>query len=421
MNILLIGSGGREHALAWKISQSPRCSRLFIAPGNPGTAQHGTNVDVGISDFDQLIALCNKENISMVVVGPEVPLVQGITDAFRKSGLSGIKVIGPDAYAAQLEGSKSFAKKFMQKYGIPTADYIEVTTANLEEGINFLKRQPPPFVLKADGLAAGKGVLIIQDRDEAESELRAMLGGMFGDASSKVVIEQFLAGIEFSVFVLTDGSRYILLPEAKDYKKIGENDTGPNTGGMGAISPVPFVDAALWSRVENQIIRTTIAGIKAEKMDYTGFVFFGLINVGGEPYVIEYNCRLGDPETEAILPRLQSDLVCLMEAAADHRLEGLKADILPLAAATVVMVSGGYPGDYTKGRAIQDIPAESDQLVFHSGTAVVGSQLVTSGGRVLAITSLAKDFRKAATRSTALAQQINFEGKYFRRDIGWDL
>ena len=421
MNILLIGSGGREHALAWKISQSPRCSRLFIAPGNPGTAQHGTNVDVGISDFDQLIALCNKENISMVVVGPEVPLVQGITDAFRKSGLSGIKVIGPDAYAAQLEGSKSFAKKFMQKYGIPTADYIEVTTANLEEGINFLKRQPPPFVLKADGLAAGKGVLIIQDRDEAESELRAMLGGMFGDASSKVVIEQFLAGIEFSVFVLTDGSRYILLPEAKDYKKIGENDTGPNTGGMGAISPVPFVDAALWSRVENQIIRTTIAGIKAEKMDYTGFVFFGLINVGGEPYVIEYNCRLGDPETEAILPRLQSDLVCLMEAAADHRLEGLKADILPLAAATVVMVSGGYPGDYTKGRAIQDIPAESDQLVFHSGTAVVGSQLVTSGGRVLAITSLAKDFRKAAARSTALAQQINFEGKYFRRDIGWDL
>lgn len=421
MNILLIGSGGREHALAWKISQSPRCSRLFIAPGNPGTAQHGTNVDVGISDFDQLIALCNKENISMVVVGPEVPLVLGITDAFRKSGLSGIKVIGPDAYAAQLEGSKSFAKKFMQKYGIPTADYIEVTTANLEEGINFLKRQPPPFVLKADGLAAGKGVLIIQDRDEAESELRAMLGGMFGDASSKVVIEQFLAGIEFSVFVLTDGSRYILLPEAKDYKKIGENDTGPNTGGMGAISPVPFVDAALWSRVENQIIRTTIAGIKAEKMDYTGFVFFGLINVGGEPYVIEYNCRLGDPETEAILPRLQSDLVCLMEAAADHRLEGLKADILPLAAATVVMVSGGYPGDYTKGRAIQDIPAESDQLVFHSGTAVVGSQLVTSGGRVLAITSLAKDFRKAAARSTALAQQINFEGKYFRRDIGWDL
>lgn len=421
MNILLIGSGGREHALAWKISQSPRCSRLFIAPGNPGTAQHGTNVDVGISDFDQLIALCNKENISMVVVGPEVPLVQGITDAFRKSGLSGIKVIGPDAYAAQLEGSKSFAKKFMQKYGIPTADYIEVTTANLEEGINFLKRQPPPFVLKADGLAAGKGVLIIQDRDEAESELRAMLGGMFGDASRKVVIEQFLAGIEFSVFVLTDGSRYILLPEAKDYKKIGENDTGPNTGGMGAISPVPFVDAALWSRVENQIIRTTIAGIKAEKMDYTGFVFFGLINVGGEPYVIEYNCRLGDPETEAILPRLQSDLVCLMEAAADHRLEGLKADILPLAAATVVMVSGGYPGDYTKGRAIQDIPAESDQLVFHSGTAVVGSQLVTSGGRVLAITTLAKDFRKAAARSTALAQQINFEGKYFRRDIGWDL
>lgn len=421
MNILLIGSGGREHALAWKISQSPRCSRLFIAPGNPGTAQHGTNVDVGISDFDQLIALCNKENISMVVVGPEMPLVQGITDAFRKSGLPGVKVIGPDAYAAQLEGSKSFAKKFMQKYGIPTADYIEVTTANLEEGINFLKRQPPPFVLKADGLAAGKGVLIIQDRDEAESELRAMLGGMFGDASSKVVIEQFLAGIEFSVFVLTDGSRYILLPEAKDYKKIGENDTGPNTGGMGAISPVPFVDAALWSRVENQIIRTTIAGIKAEKMDYTGFVFFGLINVGGEPYVIEYNCRLGDPETEAILPRLQSDLVCLMEAAADHRLEGLKADILPLAAATVVMVSGGYPGDYTKGRAIQDIPAESDQLVFHSGTAVVGSQLVTSGGRVLAITSLAKDFRKAAARSTALAQQINFEGKYFRRDIGWDL
>ncbi len=421
MNILLIGSGGREHALAWKISQSPRCSRLFIAPGNPGTAQHGTNVDVGISDFDQLIALCNKENISMVVVGPEVPLVQGITDAFRKSGLPGVKVIGPDAYAAQLEGSKSFAKKFMQKYGIPTADYIEVTTANLEEGINFLKRQQPPFVLKADGLAAGKGVLIIQDRDEAESELRAMLGGMFGDASSKVVIEQFLAGIEFSVFVLTDGSRYILLPEAKDYKKIGENDTGPNTGGMGAISPVPFVDAALWSRVENQIIRTTIAGIKAEKMDYTGFVFFGLINVGGEPYVIEYNCRLGDPETEAILPRLQSDLVCLMEAAADHRLEGLKADILPLAAATVVMVSGGYPGDYTKGRVIQDIPAESDQLVFHSGTAVVGSQLVTSGGRVLAITSLAKDFRKAAARSTALAQQINFEGKYFRRDIGWDL
>lgn len=421
MNILLIGSGGREHALAWKISQSPLCSRLFTAPGNPGTAHHGTNADISPEDFDGLIGFCRDHDINMVVVGPEAPLVHGIKDAFGRADLPDIKVIGPSAYASQLEGSKAFAKEFMTKYNIPTADYIEVTADATDLGIEFIDRQSPPYVLKADGLAAGKGVLIIGDRDEAVSQLKAMLGGMFGTASKKVVIEQFLAGTEFSVFALTDGRDFVLLPEAKDYKRIGEKDTGPNTGGMGAISPVPFVDEALWDKVMSRIIRPTITGIAAEKMDYTGFVFFGLINVGGDPYVIEYNCRLGDPETEAILPRLDTDLVSLLCAASDGTLRERTVAFSPLAAATVMMVSGGYPGDYRKGLPISGIPAHTDSMVFHAGTAMIGDNLVTNGGRVLAITTMDKDFNKAAERSLEVAGMITYEGNYYRRDIGSDL
>lgn len=421
MKILLIGSGGREHALAWKISQSPLCTFLFIAPGNPGTAALGTNVNIDPTDFAGIADLCRKEDIGMVVVGPEAPLVLGITDTFRNSDLAHIKVIGPSASASRLEGSKAFAKRFMRKYQVPTAGYLEVTAASVEEGIAFLHQLDPPYVLKADGLAAGKGVLIIPDREEAVTQLRAMLDGMFGTASEKVVIEEFLDGTEFSVFALTDGHTWVLLPEAKDYKRIGEKDTGPNTGGMGAVSPVPFADSAMMAKVTKKIVEPTIRGIEDEGMDYTGFVFFGLISVKGEPYVIEYNCRLGDPETEAILPRLEDDLVSLLLAAADGKLSGLKTTFSPFASATVVMVSGGYPGDYRKGLHVSGIPADGDTLVFHAGTSLSNEQLVTNGGRVLAVTTTDMDFMKAVQRSLETADRITYEGKYYRRDIGNDL
>jgi phosphoribosylamine--glycine ligase len=421
MNILLVGSGGREHAIAKKLSESPLCQQLYIAPGNPGTAQCGINVPLAINDFIGIKTFCHQNEVNLVVVGPEAPLVDGITNIFRAHDCSHISVIGPDAHAAQLEGSKAFAKKFMQKYQIPTAPYLEVSVNNLDEGITFLENMSPPYVLKADGLAAGKGVLIIHDLDEAKNELHNMLSGKFGKASFTVVIEQYLDGIEFSVFALTDGKDFVLLPEAKDYKRIGEGDNGLNTGGMGAISPVPFVDEALWHTVTTEIVKPTIDGIFAEGMDYVGFVFFGLIKVGDKPYVIEYNCRLGDPETEVVIPRLTSDLVELLMAAAKKQLSESRLEISTSAVATVILVSGGYPGDFEKGNPITSLEKVSGSTVYHSGTTINNDQLVTSGGRVLAITSAAKDFKDAVALSIKNAEKIQYAGKYFRKDIGFDL
>ncbi|MCZ2339776.1 MAG: phosphoribosylamine--glycine ligase [Chitinophagales bacterium] len=420
-NILLIGSGGREHTLAWKMAQSNLCSHLFIAPGNPGTARLGTNVNLKADDISSIKSFCLDHQIELVVVGPEAPLVEGLTDALRAEDTRHIGVIGPSAQGALLEGSKAFAKKFMQKYDIPTAAYLEVSSENLDEGLLFLSSMSSPYVLKADGLAAGKGVLIIDDLATAQNELKAMLNGKFGNASATVVIEQFLSGIEFSVFVLTDGKDYMLLPEAKDYKRIGEGDTGLNTGGMGAVSPVPFVDATLWDKVIEKVVKPTIHGIRQEQMDYVGFVFFGLINVGGDPYVIEYNCRMGDPETEVVIPRIKSDLVALMQDAVSGQLSGASIEVDDQAAATVMLVSGGYPGAIAKGKAIYGLENVSDSIVFHAGTAEQEDQLVTSGGRVMAVTSLDKDFREAIKKSIENAEKIHFDGKYFRRDIGFDL
>jgi len=422
MNILLIGNGGREHAFAWKLVQSPLCSQLYIAPGNAGTAQHGVNVDIAVDDFEGMKKFALKNKVDMIVVGPEIPLVKGIYDFFTENKKTKhIKVIGPSKAGAELEGSKAFAKKFMEQFEIPTAKYCEVTDENAEDGVVYIATQKTPIVLKADGLAAGKGVLIINDIVEATQALREILDGKFGEAGSRVVVEEFLDGIEFSVFALTDGEHYALLPVAKDYKRIGEGDTGLNTGGMGAVSPVPFVDDVLMKKVEERIIKPTIQGIKKRRMDYKGFVFFGLIAVKGEPYVIEYNCRMGDPETEAVLPRLKNDLVELLNAVHDGTLniQNMKHD--PRTTTAVMLVSGGYPEAYAKGKQITGTEEVQDSLVFHAGTKEGNGKLVTNGGRVIAITSYGNTMVDALALSNKNAEVIDFEGKNYRKDIGFDL
>ncbi|MBK7220130.1 MAG: phosphoribosylamine--glycine ligase [Saprospiraceae bacterium] len=418
MKVLLLGSGGREHALALGLSKGRDLETLYIAPGNPGTEQLGTNVKLDMGDFHQVEAFVLEKGIDMIVVGPEAPLVAGIADHFKKH--SHIQVIGPSAQGAQLEGSKAFSKKFMQRHQIPTAGYFECDATNLQQGIDFLRSMPGPYVLKADGLAAGKGVLIIDDIKEAEEALTEMLNGMFGEASATVVIEEFLSGIEFSVFALTNGKQYVLLPEAKDYKRIGEGDQGLNTGGMGAVSPVPFVDDHMKQLVEERIVKPTVAGLAAEEIDYQGFIFFGLIKVNGAPYVIEYNCRMGDPETEVVFPRISSDVLEMMKACADHQLDQYQLQVNPQTAVTVMMVSGGYPGDYEKGKEI-NIEYQGDSMVFHAGTSMKEGKLVTSGGRVLAVTSFANSIEAAAGASYKAIDEIYFEGAYYRRDIGGDL
>jgi len=422
MNILIIGSGGREHAFAWKISQSPKINKLYIAPGNAGTAEFGTNIEVGVTDFTAIRSIVLEKQIGMVVVGPEVPLVEGIHDFFLADELlRHIPVIGPARLGAQLEGSKDFAKKFMIRHQIPTAAYLSVTKENLDEGLHFLRSLKAPYVLKADGLAAGKGVLIIDDLAEAEQSIREMLGGMFGQASHTVVIEEFLSGIECSVFALTDGISYKILPVAKDYKRIGEGDTGLNTGGMGAISPVPFADDLFMKKVEERIIVPTVNGLQKDGIAYKGFIFFGLISVQSEPYVIEYNVRMGDPETEAVILRIQSDLVDLFEGVAQANLSGRQLDIDAAAAATVMLVAGGYPGEYHKGAVISDLDKVSGSILFHSGTKVSGNEVVTNGGRVIAVSSKGKDIREALELSYRNAGLIQFKDKFFRRDLGFDL
>jgi phosphoribosylamine---glycine ligase len=423
MTILLLGSGGREHALAWKMLQSDQCSKLFVAPGNAGTAQIATNINLNILDFEAIKTFIIQEKIEMVVVGPEDPLVLGIYDFFKNdSVLKDIPVIGPSKKGAQLEGSKEFAKEFLVKHNIPTAAYDSFTAETIEKGCQFLETLQPPYVLKADGLAAGKGVLIIQDLEEAKTELRNMLvHAKFGNASSKVVIEEFLDGIELSCFVLTDGKNYKILPTAKDYKRIGEGDTGLNTGGMGAVSPVPFVDAVLLEKIETRIVKPTIDGFVKDGIDYKGFVFIGLINVKGEPIVIEYNVRMGDPETEVVIPRLKSDLVKLFQAVANKKLNEVTLEIDSRSATTVMLVSGGYPEEYEKGKVISGIDNVTDSLVFHAGTKLEKGQIVSNGGRVLAVTSFGENFQEAIKKSYQNIEKLHFDKINFRKDIGFDL
>lgn len=423
MRVLLLGSGGREHALSWKMAQSSMLEELFIAPGNAGTKQHGKNVDINPTDFESVKKFVLENNITMVVVGPEEPLVKGIHDFFlADESLKKVPVIGPNKEAAQLEGSKDYAKQFMQRHAIPTAKYSTFTKDTLEQGYKFLESMNPPFVLKADGLAAGKGVLILDNLKEAKAELKNMLAdAKFGEASSRVVIEQFLKGIELSVFVITDGDSFKRLPEAKDYKRIGEGDTGLMTGGMGAVSPVPFADPVFMDKVQNQIIIPTIKGLKQDNIQYKGFIFFGLINVKNEPYVIEYNCRLGDPESEVIIPRLKSDLLDLFEGVASNTLSERDVQFVDKCATTVMMVAGGYPGEYKKGKQIYGLNTITDSLVFHAGTSSDGPAVLSAGGRVLAITSYGKNIQIALAKSYDSAAKIEFEGANYRKDIGFDV
>ena len=414
MKILLLGSGGREHALAWKIAQSPKTTKLYIAPGNAGTAEVGENVDIAVNDFDGIAQFVIDYEVDMVVVGPEDPLVHGIANYFAAHDLlKGVPVIGPTREGAQLEGSKDFAKHFMQRHGIPTAAYATFDGTQADEACRYLETLSAPYVLKADGLCAGKGVLIVPTLDEAKAQLRDMLGGRFGTASARVVIEEYMSGIECSVFALTDGRHYLILPEAKDYKRIGEGDTGPNTGGMGSVSPVPFATPEWMQKVEDEIVRPTVEGLAAEGIGYKGFIFFGLMNCDGQPRVVEYNCRMGDPETETVMLRLDADIVGLFE--------GVAAGTLPRTAVCVMLVSGGYPEAYTKGHPITGIDSVTDSIVFHAGTALHGGRLVTAGGRVIAVSAYGTSRAEALERAMRGAEGISFEGKYFRRDIGSDL
>lgn len=424
MRVLILGSGGREHAFAWKISQSPRCEKLFIAPGNAGTLQCGTNLEFGVTDFDAIRKSCIDEAIDLLIVGPEEPLVKGITDfLINDPQLKNLDIIGPSKTGAQLEGSKAFAKEFMRKHNIPTAAYEEFTLQNYKNGIDYINRHSLPIVLKADGLAAGKGVVICENYLEALAEFELMIQrAKFGEASKKVVIEEFLNGIELSVFVLTDGKNYVVLPEAKDYKRVGEEDTGPNTGGMGAVSPVPFADNDFIKKVEDKVIKPTIEGLKADGLEYRGFIFLGLMKVDDEPYMIEYNCRMGDPETEVVLPRIKNDFLEMLSAAAKQELDKVKVEEEERFACTVVAVSGGYPGDYEKGYAIQGLNNvnDGDSILFHAGTKMNDDSVVTNGGRVLCVTSFGDSITEAADKSKQQLTKISYTGISYRRDIGYE-
>lgn len=423
MNILILGSGGREHAFAWKLSQSPSCDALFVAPGNAGTAQVATNLPIQYTDFNGVSEAIRAHKIDLLVVGPEEPLVKGIVDFLRQQpDLGDLRIVGPDAQGAQLEGSKDFSKQFMGRYGIPTASSQTFTNSTLNEGLAYLESHSLPVVLKADGLAAGKGVIIAETLADAQAAMRDMLDGQkFGEAGSKVVVEQFLRGIELSVFVLTDGENYKILPEAKDYKRIGEQDTGPNTGGMGAVSPVVFANESFLQKVEDKVVKPTLTGLKQEGIRYKGFIFIGLMKVNGEPFVIEYNARMGDPETEVVLPRIQNDFVELMVATADGELDKINVQVSPQTAVTTVVVSGGYPGDYAKGKIITDLERLDDVMAFHSGTLAESGHVLTNGGRVLALTAQANSLENAVRKSQEAARTVQFEGKQYRKDIGLDL